>query len=93
MDCYAGIMLSDWLQLVTRLVAANQNALFQHSVGMLLYIICLCHRLPRPNHIKRFLCMFYDTQFFKHSDWLKTLSIQSDCLKTSIENTYAKLSL
>ena len=30
--------------------------------------------------IKKFLRRFWATQFFKHSDWFKNLSSQSECL-------------
>ena len=34
--CYAEIMYSDLLKLFTRLVVANQNALFKHIIDTLL---------------------------------------------------------
>ena len=37
--CYAGILLSDWLNLIMWLSTANHCALFQHGVVMLLKFV------------------------------------------------------
>ena len=67
------------LIITTSISSSSSVAHFQRQV-----LSALLKHFPGTGPIKILQRKFYATQFFKHFDWLKIISIQSKCLKNRV---------